>query len=59
MRSPDAACDHDCPAVDALLDILDLEVGYVAPRIAALPPEEKLALIYKTAKKGLGHADKS
>lgn len=52
-----AAEDHECPAVDALLDILDLEVGYVAPRIAALPAEEKLALIYKTAKRGLGHAD--
>lgn len=54
---PDAASDHDCPAVDALLDILDLEVGFAARRIMELPPEEKLTLIFKIAHKGLGHAD--
>jgi hypothetical protein len=52
-QASSAAQSHDCPAVNALLDILDLEAGWVAPAIQAKNAEEKLALIYSTAKKAL------
>ena len=44
---------HDCPAVDALLDILDLEAGWVHSSLRDKSAEDKLAIIYAHAKKAL------
>ena len=42
---------HDCPYLDALLDILDIREGWIAPQIQAKSAEEKLALIYSHVEK--------
>ena len=42
-------------AVNALLDILDVEADWVSPHIQLMTADEKLALVFKIAKRGLGH----